>query len=544
MNILVISNPNLYILIILSVVNVVFMCFVVHKFLQIMQISGYNVKKYFNWVKDTKAKWISRIAFLSLLCFISMFVCNVLFRNFGDYELFTYVGLVFYFWFMVVYIVNMKNVPEKKKLVITRRVVRIYLVLSLFMAAITFGLFILSFNLNTVFRFSLVAITPILLPVLLPFVVILLKPLEKLIALCFIKKSKRKLKNAEPIIKIGITGSFGKTSTKNFLTDMLKKKYEVLCTPESYNTPMGICKTINKGLKKDTQVFVCEMGADHVGDIKKICNMVKPDIAVITALGNQHLQTFGTYENIEKTKYEIVQSLNENGIAYFNTENENVKKLFNKSDFANKYSCSFQNENVRFENVEMTKTGLKFNLFLNGKKHYCKTKILGMHNLQNIMVATNIAFNLGVEYKDIIDAIVNLKPVYHRLELKQAENGIIVIDDSFNSNVEGSDFALQTLKMFTNNRKIVVSPGLVEMGEIEKQANVEFGERIAQCADVCIIVNKYNSEAIRKGLENKGFNKDNIYEVESLFLATELFKKILKKGDVILLENDLPDNYR
>ena len=544
MDILNFSNPNFYILVGLSFINMIFMCFVSHKFLHIMQLSGYRVNKYWSWVKDTKAKWISRIAMLSLLSFIAMFVCNILFRNYGQYELLTYLGLVFYFWFMLVYIVNMKNVPEKKRLVLTKRVYRIYSVVGFFILLITFGLVLLSFELDTIFRFSLIAITPICLPVLIPFSVLLLYPLEKLINKSYIKLAKKTLKKNEPIIKIGITGSFGKTSTKNFLTEMLKKKYTVISTPESFNTPMGITKTINARVKKETQILVCEMGADHVGDIKEICDIVKPDIAILTGIGNQHLETFGSYENIEKTKYELVESLNEKGKAFFNGECESLLNLYNKSNHENKVLCKLKNEEIRFDRVQITSCGMKFNLVVDGKTYFCKTNLLGHHNLQNIMLAVYVAMYLGVEIKDIVTAIFNLESVYHRLELKKSENGITIIDDSFNSNVQGTIYALKTLELFKNGRKIVVTPGLVELGEVEEEENIKFGERIAEIADICVIVNNYNKERIKTGLLNKGFKEENIYEVESLYLATQLFKTILKKGDVVLLENDLPDNYR
>lgn len=538
-----IHNPNFYILLSLSLINTIFMCFVSHKFLQIIQICSYKIGLYIDWVKDTKAKWISRIAFLSFLCFLGMFVCNVLFRNYGDYKLLTYLGLIFYFWFMIVYIINMKNVPEKKKLVVTKRVARIYILLSIVMFAITYGLLLISFNFKTAFRFSLVALTPLFVPIIVPLVVAILNPLEKLINKGYVRKARRKLKKAEPIIKIGITGSYGKTSTKQFLTHLLSKKYNVVCTPESYNTPMGITKTINKLISKETQIFVCEMGADHVGDINTICKIFKPDIALITAIGNQHLKTFGSFENIVKTKYEIVENLSQDGLAFFNGENANARELYEKSDYKNKILVDF-NADVKFTNFIMNKGGIKFDMIIDDKKYPCKSKLIGEHNLQNILMAVNVALKLKVEPKDIVKAIEELKPVYHRLELKYNDNGIITIDDSFNSNEMGCIYALNTLAMFKSNRKIILTPGLVEMGEKEFEINEKFGEMIATCCDICVIVNNYNKEAIKKGLLSKGFNPKKIYEVESLYLATELFKTILKKGDVVLIENDLPDNYR
>lgn len=543
MTIFDLNNPNLYIVIVLALINTIFMCFVAHKFMHIIQICGYDIKQFMVWVKDTKAKWISRIAFLSLLSFIAMFVCNVIFRDYGYYKLITYIGLIFYFWFMLVFIINMKNVPEKKKFVITKRTTRIYILLFLIMAMLSFGLLVFSFNLNTIFKFSMIAITPILIPVILPFCVIVLKPLEKLISKFYLSKAVKKLYKAEPIIKIGITGSYGKTSTKTFLKKILEKKYEVVSTPESYNTKMGISKTINKYIKRNTQIFICEMGADHIGDIKDICDFVKPNIGVITALGNQHLKTFGSFENIVNTKYELIESLPHTGIAFFNTNDENVKSMYEKSDFLNKVSSNFDGD-IKLKNVHINRAGIKFDIVYDDKSYSFKTQILGEQNLQNILLCINIALYLKVDIDDIKDAIANLSPVNHRLELKQNENGVIILDDSFNSNEAGTLYALKTLALFKKNRKIIATPGLVELGDKEEQANYEFGKNIAEYADICIIINKYNNESIKKGLLDNNFNKDNIYEVESLFVATELFKKILQPNDVVLLENDLPDNYR
>ena len=537
------NNPDLYIVLALSIINTIFMCLVAHKFLHIMQLSNYKIRKYFVWIKDTKAKWISKIVFLSLLLFLGMFVCNALFRGYTAIKFLSYLGMIFYFWFMLVYILNSKKVPEKKKLVHTNRIIRIYILLSIIMFNISFWLLAVSYE-YTIFKFCVIAITPLSLTILVPFCVFLLKPLEKLINSGYIRSAKKKLKKAEPIIKIGITGSYGKTSTKVFLSEMLKKKYKVVATPESYNTPMGITKCINKGLKRDTQIFVCEMGADHVGDIKEICNIVKPNIAVITAVGEQHLETFGSFENVVKTKCEIIDSLDENGKVFFNGECEKLKDVYETCNHKNKVLTGFKIGDVTCDTIKMTKTGLSFNIVIDDKKYLCRTKVLGLHNLQNIMLAVNVALYLKVDIKDIVDSIYKLNPVYHRLELMQSENGITIIDDSFNSNVEGTIHALNVLSSFKTSRKVVVTPGLVELGKKEFEENVAFGERIAEKANICIIVNTINKEAIKKGLLNKKFDENNIYEVESLFLATELFKTVLKKGDVVLLENDLPDNYR
>ena len=537
------SNPDLYFLIALTIVNAVVLCFLSNKFLQIVQIADYKLSPYGVWLKDTKAKWFGRIAMLSFLSFCCVFVVNILFNKFWDNKIFGNLGLAFYFAFCVVFITEIHRIPQKKPLKITKRMFRIYMALFLLYAIITFVALMLTFSYSYYIRTSIITIFPIFVPIFVPLAVILTYPLEKAIQSSYKSRCKRELKKHEGLIKIGITGSYGKTSVKTYLNEFLKTKYNVLATPSSYNTPMGICKVV-LGELTNQDVLIAEMGAKKVGEIKELCDMVEPTHAIITAVGEQHLETFKSLENIKKTKAELYENLPEDAVCVFNVANEVVAEMFEECDLKNKIATGEDDSFLYAKDIVATCDGLEFVVCYKNKEYQTHTAILGEHNVQNILSAMALALKLDVKIKDILKVIPTLKPAEHRLELKQLENDILIIDDSFNSNIHGTAVALETLKLFEDSRKIVVTPGLVELGKREKAENIEFGKRIAECADLVILVGKNQSENIKNGLLEAGFDKEKIILQDSLFEVTNLFKTLLQNGDVVLLENDLPDNYK
>lgn len=541
-----ISNPNLYIAIALSVINGVMLCFCGYKFLHVLQLSGYKIQGYKVWLKDTHAKYIGRIALLSFMSLACMLVTVALFDSYISRDsYFSYLGLIFYFYFTIVFIVNMYHVPQKTPLVQTYRMTRLCIVHGFLMAGLTFVLIYFTTEFIPYVRFSSIALTPLLLPLTVPIAHGLLVPFENLNSLRYVSKAKRKLKKFPNLIKIGITGSFGKTSTKYILNTILSENYSVCITPHSFNTPMGITRVVLDYLKPNHDVLITEMGAKQVGDIKYLCDIVKPQYGIITSVGNQHLATFGTLENIAKTKYELVNSLpKEDSIAVFNGDNKGSFKLYEKCDI-NKILTSISDENAyaTAKNIKISNKGISFILSINNQEIECTTKLVGKHNLENILMSSALAYNLGLSMEQIRVGISKLQPINHRLEIKK-ENGITIIDDSYNSNVEGSVCALDVLKLFKNNRKIVITPGLVELGQMEKEENINFGKNIASVADIVIVVNKTNMEYIKEGLISENFPEENILFVSSLIEGRIKLKEIAQKGDVILFENDLPDNYR
>lgn len=514
--------------------------------MQIIQLSNYKVKHYNIWLKDTKAKWVSRLALMSFLSFCCVFVTNILFsEKMSSSKLVGYFGLIFYFALSISFIIEMLKVPQKKPLRITKRAFRLFVLTFIIYLAITFSVLVLVLEQSYYLRASVLALTPILVPIIVPLAVLLMNPLEKIIYNTYKHRATKELAKHTDLIKIGITGSYGKTSTKHFLAKILECKYKVVATPSSFNTPMGISKTVFSDLKADTEIFIAEMGAKQVGDIKELCDMVKPNCAIITGVCENHLETFGSLENIIKTKSELYQSLDENDVCVFDVSNENTKRMFDECQLKNKIAVGEDGKTLYAEDITADEDGIEFNIVYKGKKYPAKSRILGEHNVQDMLLAVAIALKFDIKMKDIQKQIESIEPIEHRLELKKLPNDIIMIDDSFNSNIIGTASALKTLGLFKDaNRKIIVTPGLVELGNKEEVENIELGRNIAKICDVAILVNKNQSENIKKGLLEEGFNPKNIIYKETLFDVTNLFKTFLQSGDVILMENDLPDNYK
>lgn len=537
------SNPNLYIAIALAIINSVLMCYVGYKYYQILQLSNYSNKKFLVWIKDTKANWVSRTLMLTLLSCMCLLVCNALFNAYESDKFFSYFGLLFYFAFITIFIYYMLKTPRKVALKLTKRMWRLIITSFLIMLIFSFFMLVLTLNLTNYFSCTAIGLTPICMPIAILLANLINMPLEKLIYKKYIKKASKKLFQMPELKIIGITGSYGKTSVKNFLKDLLSAKYKVCASEASYNTPMGLTKTILNQLKLDDEIFIAEMGADNVGDINEICKFIKPNVAILTAIGNQHLKSFGSIENIQKTKYELIENLPKDGLAFFNGECDELKPLIKKCELENKIVAIFNGDFVKLSNIQSAEDGTKFEILFENKKYSLSTKLIGLGNLTNIFIAINVALKLGVSVEKIVSLVENLKSVPHRLELRKTDNGITIIDDSFNANIIGAKIALDTLNTFKDSRKIIVTPGLVELGKDEESANEKFGLEISKVADLCIIVNKTNSLSIKKGLENGGYNMQNVIETETLTSAMDLFKTLLKVGDVVLLENDLPDNY-
>lgn len=534
-------NPNLYIAIAIAILNGVLLCFVAGKPFQMLQLSGYKLIGYNVWLKDTKTKFISRLVMLSFLSLIAVIVTNALFDGFGG-GYYSYLGLIFYIYFCVVFIINISKTPQKTPLKQTRRMNRLIATTFGIVCVLSFGLIALSIIFIPFLDYGIVVLTPMVLPFIVPFAHIVNYPMECHIRNKYIVKAKKKLQKMPNLIKIGITGSYGKTTTKHILNVILSKKYSVCMTPHSFNTPMGLTKVIIKYLKKDNEVLIAEMGARNVGDIKYLCDLVNPKHAIITSVASQHLATFGSLENISKTKNELVEAISD-GYIVFNGDSQGALKLYDKCN-KEKYMSSLSNRDAYcyIENVRVSSSGSSFTLCIDNKEIECTTKLLGKQFLEDIAMASAMAYKLGVSLADIQEAIKSLKPMAHRMEIINS-NGLTILDNSYNSSVESSKCSLDVLSLFENKNKIIVTPGLVEMGTKEREVNVNFGEQIAQVCNSVIIVNKVNLDAIKQGLISQGFNEQNIYEAESLTQASDFLSKIAKSGDVVLFENDLPDNY-
>ncbi len=537
-----VSNVNMYIAIGLSLINGIILCFAAYKFFQIIQLAGYKVKGYFLWLKDTKAKYIFRIFMLAFLSVTCSFVCNVLFDIFNSNYLYSYIGLIFYFYFASVFIRNLYAAPKKVPLKYTHRMTRLNIALFVAVAGISFVFIAVFTEFLPIFKFSILCLTPLLLPILVPLVHWIMVPFEALIAERYILEAKSHLKKRPDLIKIGITGSYGKTSTKYMLNSILSKKYNVCMTPHSFNTMTGVSKVINDYLRPENEVLIIEMGARNMGDIKALTEFTNPKYAIITNIGSQHMLSFGSVENIAKTKNELIEGLPKDGFALFFGENEGSYDLYKKCPVKKSVVGKVKESKLYIQKLKIDKEGTGFTLNIKGEEHKFNTKLIGKHNVNNLLLCVEMALELGLNIEEIKEAVSELKPIPHRLELKTNNQEVTILDDSYNASVEGAEAALEVLAKFGSNR-IVVTPGLVELGHIEKQENINFGEKLAKVADYIIIVNKVNHDAIKEGIDKCGFDKEKVFAVDTLEEAKKKIKEIVKPGDTVLFENDLPDNY-
>ncbi len=360
----------------------------------------------------------------------------------------------------------------------------------------------------------------------------------------FIDDAKRILKGRKDLICIGITGSYGKTSTKFILGTILAEKYKVLVPPSSYNTPMGITRMVREMLDDSHQVLIAEMGARHVHEIAELCNIVHPNYSLLTSIGKQHLETFGSFENIIKTKYEIMQALDEKGVGFFPNDDGVCLKLF-EGFTGNKrlFGLQASGNDVWAEDIELGPLGSTFTLRSDTDTTKCTTGLLGRHNIMNILGCAAVAHELGLTLPEIAAGIAKVEPIEHRLQLINPGNGVLIIDDAFNSNPQGTQMAMDVLSMFTGYRKICVTPGMVELGESEYEENRKFGNHMAQVCDIVILVGEQRAKAMVQGLSEGGFPPERMHVVSDLDKATAVLAELTRAGDVVLFENDLPDHY-
>lgn len=491
------------------------------KFTHFFQLNSYRAKLQGKWMSQNTSKLIPNLMF-GILGAAAAFLAN----TFGN---------IIFIVMMLFGLLLSKPQKAKKPLVYTMRVKRLLVTSTvLFAVIITIGILckqplIVSSIMFLISPFVIMAANIINMPV------------EKSINNYYINDAKKMLENSNAVV-IGITGSYGKTSLKYFLTTLLKAKYNVLMTPESFNTPMGIVKTIRQKLNALHEIFVCEMGAKRVGEIKEICDIVHPVHGIITSIGPQHLETFKSLENIKKTKFELADALPANGNLFLNVNDENIN-----SHKGNRKNISYSVNGNGTYNASVISVGERGTIFEvtapDGQTEEFTTRLIGTHNVLNITGAIAVANTMGVDFASLKAQVRKLKSVPHRLELINRGNDII-IDDAYNANPSGTKAALETLSCF-DGIKILLTPGMVELGEKQDELNHEFGKNAARICDYVILVGRKQTKSIKSGLEEAGYPDDKTYVAtdlnDALNYAYTINSHNIRK--IILLENDLPDNY-
>lgn len=433
-----------------------------------------------------------------------------------------------------------QNKKSIKKLVVTARVKRMWAAAGVILSVVAVLSVLLPGTVGTVFTALLFLLCA--LPETVTFAsLFLMKPIEKCISNYYVNDAKKILREHKDMKVIGITGSYGKTSTKFILGRILSEKYNTLVTPENYNTPMGIVITVRRDLKPHTQIFVCEMGAKRKGDIKEDCLIADPDLGIITSVGPQHLDTFGNIETVVSTKFELADWVKQNGgKIYLNADNEYIRA---NADRYPSVTYGTENCDCKATDISYSPKGLTVTLKYKDAEFLVTSHLLGHHNALNISAAAAVALDLGLTPDEIAYAVSKLKPVEHRLQLKPYINGATLIDDAYNSNPEGCLEAVRVLGRFDGMKKIIVTPGLVELGDREYESNRRLGVEAARHCDVIILVGKKRSIPLAEGVRSAGFDEKNLYIVSSFREAVTVFSPMCDKNTAVLFENDLPDNY-
>ena len=504
----------------------VFLALNVRKSLHMFQLNSYKPATHLRWLRRNLGSLIPGFAVAVVALLASVLDDPVL----GVMPITAIIVACDYF---------LKPSKAKKPLVYTQRVWRLILTTALLVAVVVACAAIWNK------WFWVMAVLGAISPLLVLVANFLNKPVEKAINRWFVNDAKRILKSCPDLTVIGVTGSYGKTSVKFILKTLLEAKYNVLATPESYNTPMGVVLTIRNQLRATHEIFVCEMGARHVGDIKEICDIVHPKHGIITSVGPQHLETFFTLDNVKKTKFELADALPDSGTIFLNGEDENIADhRANVKNRAVSYGLS-ENCDYYATGISASSRGTSFTVHTpKGETETFTAALVGAHNVINILGAIAISCELGISLSALKPQVRRLESVPHRLQLLPKGGGVTVIDDAYNSNPTGSKAAIDALALF-DGFKVLVTPGMVELGDRQEELNKAFGAYAASVCDYVVLVGKKQTAPIYGGLRETGYPEEKIYVADALSDAITRAYSLDGGGreKIILLENDLPDNF-
>ena len=515
-----------------------YMYFVSLKSIHMLQLNFYDENhRYFKWLLKNPTK-----VFLTVDMFFVIFAVFITIPS-------TVCMALFALFYLVVLYQNYRATKKeqiKVKLAITPRVKRLLVTLTIIYLLPFIG-FYLGYREEYIYSYYFIMGALVYINY---FVVMLAniinKPVEHQVFLYYKRKAKKKLDDMPNLKKIGITGSYGKTSCKNILNDILNVEFVSSTTPKNYNTTYGMILTVNNYLDKFNEIFIAEMGAFQRGDIKQICDFVKPQYGILTRIGTAHLESFGSQTNIQKGKFELIESLPEDGIAVLNRDDEL------QVDYPLKNKCRVIWIGIDAEDADIRATNLKFDYhgtqfdctFKNDPTVYhFETCLLGKNNVYNILGALALGEAFGISKEKLIAGVKRVKPIPHRLELKRVGE-VNYIHDDYNSNPVGAKAALDVLKLMPGKR-VIVTPGMIELGDREYELNLEFGKQIAKVCDEVILVGVNKTKPIYEGLLIEDYPEKKIHVINNVVLAYALLQQMKVSGKELyaLFENDLPDQY-
>lgn len=497
--------------------------------IQMLQLHSYRNTRYLRWMRQKSARFLHARQLLGLL----------------PLALLPLGSLAVLVGWCVVYaalFATRQRTVQKKKLVITSRVTR----LLVFHALVLAGLAGVSFLASDAAPLITLALLASLSPLILLVSNLAAQPLEWLVGRFYYHDAKRILARHRDLTVIGITGSYGKTSTKLVVQQLLSTRFNALATPQSYNTPMGVIRAIRTLLRPLHDVFVAEMGACQAGDIKELCDLVEPKIGILTAIGAQHLETFHSIDAIAKTKLELFVALPADGLACYNADDAILCQTTKRPQGPRYISYAIDAADASYRALDVTSSakGTEFTVTTpKGERCHFRTRLLGRHNVYNILAGIAVSGEMGIPLQTLVPAVSALPPAPHRLEAKRTDNGVTILDDAFSANPMGAKYALEVLAALAGERKILVTPGMVELGVREFELNKAFGAQAAQACDYVILVGPQRTVPIQAGLVEAGYPPRMVYVAADLKEAQGHLHTLLRHGDVVLYENDLPDTY-
>ncbi len=372
-------------------------------------------------------------------------------------------------------------------------------------------------------------------------------PLTTFFQYRLLKKAKRKRERHKNLIVVGITGSYGKTSTKEFLAQILLEKFKVLKTPKNNNSEVGIAQTILNDLK-DQEIFIAEIGAYDKGKVKQVCKFLQPQIGIVCGINEQHLSLFGSMENLISSEggKELVESLPENGMAIFNEDSYIIKNSKLKIQNYNpklkniKFCSVKEKKDIWAQDIRVEKEFLLFKI--SSRKDEAvefRVNLLGSQNIENILLAVCCAKELKMSLKEIAPACQKIKPQDGTLRLIKNKNNLNIIDSTYSTNPSAVIAHLEYLKLW-KGKKVIVMPCIIELGKYSSKIHQKIGKEIAKVCDLAIITAYEKFEDIKKGAQSQGMDEKNILYLENPIMISKKLKEFFKDEDIILLEGRPP----
>lgn len=511
--------------------------------LYLWQLKDYHIGRFLDHFRTYKGRRvIFSYAQLSKLVLIFLFL-----------ELKSVSNYLFYLWF-IVYLVDLAlffRAFYNKNLKIPVKTVKT-LFLSVVSIVVVFSFVALISGLENYLQAALFLGFDILTPLIISIIVLIFQPVSVLMRIYTLNKAKKKIagiKAKSGLKVIAITGSYGKTTTKEFLATILSRKFKVLRTKEHQNSEIGIAKCILKDLDESYKIFIAEIGAYNKGKVKEVCSVLGPKIGIVTGVNEQHLALFGSMENLLSAEggVELAKALGKNGILFVNGDNKYCLDLSKRSPFPSteqKKIYSLENKTIDADiwadSITVYKDKISF-VSINKTREmaHFDVRVLGKQNVQNLLGAILVAKELGMKFDEISEACRNISQKQGGITLLRGRFGIEIVDSSYSANPDGVFADLNYFSVFKGKRTIIM-PSLIELGSKSVEIHEKIGRKIAEVCDSAIITSKDRFKEIKKGAMACGMPESAILLCDNAKDIYMMVTLVCKIGDAVLLEGRVP----